>query len=151
VDMFYIGGTKNGALLGEAIVIVNPSLKENFRYLLKQRGALLAKGRVLALQFVALFTENLYFDLAKNANEKAEALTKGIQALKFSFLTESATNQIFPILPNKVIETLAKSYGFYIWKKVDENNSAIRLVTSWATTDENVRMFLDDLRNLVKI
>lgn len=150
VDMFYIGGTKNGALLSEAIVILNPSLKENFRYHLKQRGALLAKGRILALQFVALFTKDLYFDLGKNANEKAEALNKGIQELKFSFLTESATNQIFPILPNKVIETLAKSYGFYIWKKIDNNNSAIRLVTSWATKNENVEMFLGDLENLVK-
>ncbi len=148
VDMFYIGGTKNGALLGEAIVIVNPSLKENFRFHLKQRGALLAKGRILALQFLSLFTKSLYFDLAKNANEKAEKLTRGIKELNFDFLTESATNQIFPILPNRIIEELAKLYGFYIWKKVDGNYSAIRLVTSWATQNENIEMFLEDLRNL---
>ena len=147
VDMFYIGGTKNGALIGEAIVIVNPSLKENFRYHLKQRGALLAKGRVVALQFLALFTNNLYFDLAKNANQKAEKLTKGITDLNFGFLTESTTNQIFP---NKIVEELAKLYGFYIWKKVDSNNSAIRLVISWATQSENVETFLEDLKNLAK-
>lgn len=148
VDMFYIGGTKNGALLGEAIVIVNPSLKENFRYHLKQRGALLAKGRLIALQFIALFTNNLFFKLADSANKKAEKLSIGLRKMNFKFLTESTTNQIFPILPNHIIEELKKIYGFYIWEKIDENNSAIRLVTSWATMDENVDMFLNDLLDL---
>lgn len=148
VDMFYIGGTKNGALLGEALVIVNDELKKNFRYHLKQRGALLAKGRVIAIQFLALFTDNLYFDLAKNANTMAEKLTDGIKTLGFGFLTESTTNQIFPVFPNKIIDGMKTVYGFYIWRKLNSNSSAIRLVTSWATTEEKVTLFLDDLRQL---
>lgn len=148
VDIFYIGGTKNGALLGEAIVIPNKTLQKDFRYHLKQRGALLAKGRLLGTQFVALFTDNLYFELAKNANIMAEKLTAGIKELGFSFLTDSATNQIFPIFPNSLIEELKKQYGFYIWSKSDDNNSAIRLVTSWATKEENVNEFISELKAL---
>lgn len=145
-DVFYIGGTKNGALLGEAIVIVNKELQTNFRYLLKQRGALLAKGAVLGAQFVGLFTHNLYFDLAKHANTMADKLTNGIKSLGYHFLTDSSTNQIFPIFPNVLIKTLQKQYGFYVWSKVDDMNSAIRLVTSWATKEEKVNEFLTDLK-----
>jgi threonine aldolase len=146
VDAFYIGGTKNGALLGEALVINNPRFKENFRYHLKQWGALLAKGRVLGVQFVELFKGTLYFDLAKHANTMARKLTDGIKAEGYKFLTDSPTNQIFPILPNALIEKMQKSYGFYIWAKVDADNSAIRLVTSWATKESAVDEFLADLK-----
>ncbi|MEK7672398.1 MAG: low specificity L-threonine aldolase [Patescibacteria group bacterium] len=145
VDAFYIGGTKNGALLGEAIVLVNPELQKNFRFHLKQRGALLAKGRILGAQFLALFQDNLYFELATHANKMAAKLTKAIKKAGYKFLTESKTNQIFPILPNKLIAKLQKDYGFYIWKKVDANNSAIRLVTSWATKEEKVDEFIKEL------
>lgn len=148
VDIFYIGGTKNGALLGEAIVIPNKNLQADFRYHLKQRGGLLAKGRLLGTQFVSLFTGNLYFELAKNANAMAEKLTVGIKELGFNFLTESTTNQIFPIFPNTLIEELKTQYGFYVWSKSDDNNSAIRLVTSWATKEENVNEFISDLKAL---
>lgn len=148
VDIFYIGGTKNGALLGEAIVITNKDLQVNFRYHLKQRGALLAKGRVLGVQFIGLFTNNLYFDLAKHANVMAEKLTIGIKDLGFNFLTNSTTNQIFPIFPNSLIEELKKQYGFYIWSKSDDDNSSIRLVTSWATKEEKVDEFISDLKTL---
>lgn len=148
VDIFYIGGTKNGALFGEAIVITNKDLQTEFRYHLKQRGALLAKGRVLGGQFIGLFTNNLYFDLAKHANTMAERLTNGIKELGFSFLSESTTNQIFPILPNSLIEELQKEYGFYVWAKSDDNNSAIRLVTSWATKEDKVEEFISDLKTL---
>lgn len=148
VDMYYIGGTKNGALLGEAIVIKNQSLQEDFRRHLKQRGALLAKGRVLGLQFLKLFENDLYFDLAKNANDTANKLVQGIMKLGYKFLTNSTTNQIFPIFPNNLIEQLKKDYGFYVWSKVDGNLSSIRLVTSWATKTEHVDMFLADLRSL---
>lgn len=147
-DAFYIGGTKNGALLGEAIVIINDQLKDNFRYHLKQRGALLAKGRVLGVQFVELFKENLYFDLAKHANALATRLAQGIKDQGYAFLTESSTNQIFPIFPNTVIEKLQSRYGFYVWSKIDDNTSSIRLVTSWATTEEAAQSFLDDLQSL---
>ncbi len=150
VDMFYIGGTKNGALLGEAIVINNPKLEDNFRYYLKQRGALFAKGRVLGIQFVELFKADLYFDLAKHANQMAAKLSEGIKKHGYKFLSESTTNQIFPTLPNSVIEKLKSSYGFYVWSKIDADNSAIRLVTSWATTESAVDEFLADFNKINK-
>lgn len=148
VDMFSIGGTKNGALLGEAIVINNPTLKEHFRYHLKQRGALLAKGRVLGVQFVELFTGDLYFDLAKHANAVASKLSEGIQAQGYPCWSASTTNQIFPIFPQAVIKQLQAHYGFYVWAKVDATHAAVRLVTSWATTESAVEEFLADLRKL---
>lgn len=148
VDVFYIGGTKNGALLGEALVINRPELQRDFRYYLKQRGALLAKGRLLGVQFVGLLQDDLYFELARHANAAAEKLTLGIQALGFGFLTRSTTNQIFPILPNPLIQELLKSYGFYVWAKAEGDASAIRLVTSWATSTEKVDQFLEDLKKL---
>ena len=148
VDVFYIGGTKNGALLGEAIVINNDELKVEFRRHMKQRGALLAKGRVLGAQFAELFKDDLFFDLAKHANELAEKLSNGVKELGYSFLTASTTNQIFPIFPNSLIEKLEKMYGFYKWCEVDNKSSAIRLVTSWATKGKAVTVFLDDLQTL---
>lgn len=147
-DLFYIGGTKNGALLGEALVIVNQDLKENFRYHLKQKGALLAKGRILALQFLALFTDNLFFELAKHGNRMAEQLAKGIKDMGYGFLVPSSTNQIFPIFPDAIIKELQKDYGFYVWQKKEQGVSAIRLVTSWATREESVSGFLEDLKKL---
>ena len=149
VDIFYIGGTKNGALLGEAIVINNPTLQENFRYHLKQRGALLAKGRVMGAQFLELFKDDLFFELARHANEMAEQLVKGIDGLGFKFQTETCTNQIFPLFPNSLIEKLENMYGFYVWSKIDTSSSSIRLVTSWATKKESVDEFLHDLKSLL--
>lgn len=142
VDAFYIGGTKNGALMGEALVICRDSLKEDFRYHIKQKGALLAKGRLLGIQFLELFRDDLYFDLAKHGNHMAKLLKDGIREAGYSFLTDSPSNQIFPILPNKVIERLQEEYSFYIWQKVDEHSSAIRLVTSWATNEDKVIEFI---------
>lgn len=147
-DIFYIGGTKNGTLIGEAIVIVNPTLKENFRYHLRQRGALLAKGRVVSLQFLELFKDNLYFDIARYANEMAQKLTNGIKECGYEFLVDSPTNQIFPILPNIIINKLQKEYGFHLWQTVDTEKSVIRLVTSWATPDSAVKEFIATLKAL---
>ncbi len=147
VDAFYIGGTKNGALLGEAIVICNPDLQKDFRYHLKQRGALLAKGRIIAAQFLALFQNNLYFKNGEYANKMAKKLADGIKSQGYRFLAESSTNQIFPILPNSVIEKIKKNYGFYVWSKIDSKTSAIRLVTSWSTKESAVDQFLADLNN----
>lgn len=146
-DVFYIGGTKNGALLGEAIVITNGSLKSDFRYHLKQRGALLSKGRLLGAQFVTLFENNLHLDLARHANQMAMRLAEGIQSMDHAFAAEPVSNQIFPILPNELIDALQKDFGFYIWEKVSSTHSAIRLVTSWATTKEAVEGFLGKLRS----
>lgn len=148
VDAFYIGGTKNGALLGEAIIINNDELKANFRFHLKQKGALLAKGRLLGLQFLELFRDNLFFDLAKHANTMASKLSENLEKLGYGFLTVPTSNQIFPILPNHVIEKLNKKYLFYTWCKIDDELSAIRLVTSWATREEAVDSFIRDLKAL---
>lgn len=144
-DVFYIGGTKNGALLGEAIVINNDELKKVLGYHLKQRGALMAKGRILGVQFLELFREDFFFVLAKHANSMASKLSKALKNKGYSFLTESTSNQIFPILPNNLIDELSKKYGFYVWKKIDESKSAIRLVTSWATDEKMIEQFINDL------
>jgi threonine aldolase len=149
VDAFYIGGTKNGALIGEALVICKDSLKEDFRYHMKQKGALLAKGRLLGTQFLELFRDNLFFDLAAHANKMATILRDEISKANISFLTHSPSNQIFPILPNALITELEKHYAFHVWEKVDTDHSAIRLVTSWATKEEEVAAFLEDLKKLM--
>jgi threonine aldolase len=146
VDAFYIGGTKNGALIGEALVINRPELKPDLRYMIKQRGALLSKGRLLGIQFLELFRDRLYFDLARHANQAAERLAAGISALGFSFDTASPTNQIFPIFPDSVVEKMSQMYLFYVWREIDREQSAVRLVTSWATPDSAVDGFLSDLK-----
>ena len=143
-DAFYIGGTKNGALFGEAIVIVNPVLQDSFRYHLKQRGALLAKGRVIAVQFRELFRDGLYFENAHHANAMAQKLAHGIRARGYAFAQEPKTNQLFPIFPDTVIEKLKKEYGFYVWEKRPDG-AVVRLVTSWATPEGPVEAFLKDL------
>ncbi|EPY2311058.1 threonine aldolase family protein [Clostridium sporogenes] len=147
-DTFFIGGTKNGALIGEALVIKNEKLKEDFRYHIKQKGALLAKGRVLGIQFEELFKDNLYFDLANHANEMASILTKGLKEANCKFFVESKSNQVFPILSNESIKKLEEKFSFNIWEKVDNKNSAIRLVTSWATKKEAVLDFVKELKKL---
>lgn len=144
-DAFYIGGTKNGALLGEALVIRNDSLKKDFRYHIKQKGGLLAKGRVLGLQFEELFKDDLFFELAKHANEMARYIAAAVAKAGYSFLTEPASNQIFPILPNALIEKLQKNWAFYVWEKTDENRSAIRVVTSWATSRDAAETFAGEI------
>lgn len=149
-DAFYIGGTKNGALIGEALVICRESLKEDFRYAMKQKGAMLAKGRLLGIQFLELFRDNLYFDLAAHANQMADKLREGIGEAGFGFLTHSTSNQIFPILPHSLIAELQQKYEFFIWSKADEGHSSIRLVTSWATKEEKVNELIEDVRKSVK-
>ena len=114
---------------------------------MKQKGALLAKGRLLGIQFLELFRDDLYFDLAKHANAMAGRLRSEISRLGYPFLTYSSSNQIFPILPNWLIANLQEKYSFYVWSKVDAHNSAIRLVTSWATKENAVSAFIDDLKN----
>ncbi len=144
-DAFYIGGTKNGALLGEALVICRDSLRKDFRFHMKQKGALLAKGRLLGLQFRELFRDDLYFELARHANAMAGLLREAISDAGYRFLTDSPSNQIFPILPNRLIDRLQKKFSFYVWEKVDDKHSAVRLVTSWATPEEAVRAFIAEL------
>jgi len=149
VDAFYIGGTKNGALLGEALVICRDSLKEDFRFHLKQKGALLAKGRLLGIQFCELFRDDLFFELAQHANAMAAILKEECSNANFSFLSHSPSNQIFPIMPDSLIAELQKNYSFIVWEKIDSTHSAIRLVTSWATKEEEVRAFVADINELI--
>lgn len=146
VDAFYIGGTKNGAAMGEAIVLCNDKIQKSFGYHLKQHGALLAKGRFIASQFIALFKNNLYTSLARHANDMAMRLDRGIRELGYHFLVDSPTNQLFPILPDSVIKKLQNDYGFYIWSQAGKGESAIRLVTSWATTESAVDEFITTLK-----
>ncbi|CAM2946701.1 threonine aldolase [Chryseobacterium flavum] len=142
-DIFYLGGTKNGALLGEAIIVNNAALQEDFAFNIKQKGALLAKGRLLGIQFLELMKGNLYFDLAKHANQQAMKIKNALQAKGVKFLSDTYTNQIFPILNNDLIQILSVNFEFYIWKKIDDNYSAIRLITSWNTGDAPVNQFID--------
>ena len=150
IDVYTIGGTKNGALAGEAVVINRPGLLDDFRYHMKLRGGLQAKGRLLGIQFLGLFQNGLYFTLAGHANAMAEKMAQQISAMGFSFLVPPETNQIFPILPDTLISGLEKHYGFYIWKKIDPDHSAVRLVTSWATTEKQVEGFLTDFKSMVR-
>ena len=147
-DAFYLGGTKNGALIGEAIVIVNPDLQDEFGFHLKQKGAMLAKGRLLGIQFQELLRDDLYFELAEMANKKAMSIKNSFKENGFKFLSETFTNQIFPILAKTQIDQLSEKFDFYVWKKVDEESSAIRIITSWATTDEIVADFINQIKNL---
>ncbi|WET68271.1 aminotransferase class I/II-fold pyridoxal phosphate-dependent enzyme [Sphingobacterium sp.] len=146
-DVFYIGGTKNGALLGEAVVFNRPELAVDFDYAIKQKGALLAKGRVLSIQFLTLFQDDLYLELALRANSLAMRMAKAIKDKGYSFLTESTTNQIFPVLPKSLIEALLINYQFYIWKDIDSDYAAVRLITSWATDEKQVTNFINDILN----
>ncbi|HHD2754361.1 TPA: low specificity L-threonine aldolase [Clostridium perfringens] len=149
-DAFSIGGTKNGALLGEALVISNDLLRPNFRHNIKQKGALLAKGRLLGIQFEELFRDGLYFELASHSNKMGKLLSEGLKECGCELLIESPTNQIFPILPNNIIEELEKDYRFYRWTKVDESKSSIRLITSWATKEKAVKDFILKVKELTK-
>lgn len=143
-DAFYIGGTKNGALFGEALVFASPN--RHFRWHLKQRGAMFAKGRLLGIQFQTLLEDGLYLDLARHANECAFRLRDGIARLGCPFLVHSPSNQQFPILPNTAADRLRElGYAFEVQQAMDEDHTCIRLVTSWATPEEAVTAFLRDL------
>ncbi|MDH6253873.1 threonine aldolase [Chryseobacterium sp. H1D6B] len=142
-DIFYLGGTKNGALIGEAIIINNPDLQQDFAFNIKQKGALLAKGRLLGIQFLELMKNDLYFDLAKHANQQAMKIKNALKERGVQFLSDTYTNQIFPILSNDLIQVLSEKFEFYVWKKIDDNSSAVRLITSWNTGDEAVDGFIE--------
>lgn len=149
-DVFYIGGTKCGALFGEVAVFINKEIFEGFQYTIKQRGALLAKGRLLGLQFGELFRDNLYFEIGEHSNKMANLLKKCFSDNGFSFATDSYSNQQFPILPNKIVEEFGKKYKYTFIEKYDEDNSVIRFVTSWATKEENVLEFIKDFTEIAK-
>ncbi|MBR5389690.1 MAG: low specificity L-threonine aldolase [Clostridia bacterium] len=141
-DVFYIGGTKVGALFGEALVLPDPALIPDIRPLIKQRGGLLAKGRLLGIQFDVLFTDDLYFKLGKHAMDLAKILREGFAAKGYSFMCDSPTNQQFPILSAEQIARLSKDFSFDDYGPADAHHRYVRFCTSWATTEENVQRLL---------
>lgn len=148
-DAFTIGGTKNGLLFGEAMVITNPALMISFRRCMKQQGAILAKGRLLGLQFLAALEDGLYMTLAQDSIKAAQALSSGLRQLSIPQFIDSPSNQLFPILPNSVILELQKDVSFEIWGPVDDNSSCIRFVTAWHTTETEVSRLLGLLQSLL--
>lgn len=144
-DVFYIGGTKVGALFGEAVVIANQALKCDFRYSIKRHGGMLAKGRLLGIQFATLFTDGLYMHISRHAIAQAMRIKQALQTQGIPFLIDSPTNQQFPIFSNEQLNRLSTKYLFSIWQKVDEHHTAVRICTSWATKLENVDQLLKDL------
>lgn len=142
-DAFYIGGTKCGAMFGEALVIVNDDLKEDMRFLIKQRGALMAKGRLLGVQFNALLKDNLYINLGVHADRMATKLAAGIKAKGYEFVIPPQTNMVFVSFPKPLVEELAKKVMFEIWPIVTETHQTIRLVTSWGTEEREIDAFLN--------
>ena len=137
-DVFYLGGTKQGALFGEAVVIVNDALKKDFRYCIKQNGGMLAKGRLLGIQFLTLFEDGLYFQLSEHAVSQAMRIRDAFESKGFGFLVQSPSNQQFPILDNATVERLSSDFLFSFWQKVDDTHTAVRFCTSWATRPEAV-------------
>ena len=145
-DVFYIGGTKVGALFGEAVVITNPTILKHFTPLVKQHGALLAKGRLLGLQFEALFTDGLYYEIGKETVRKAMALRKVFEDNGYEAAMDSPTNQQFFVLPNTVIDRLKENVSFEMWGPRGKSESTVRFVTGWSTTDEDIEI----LKGLLK-
>ncbi len=149
-DVFYIGGTKVGALFGEAVVISNPALDEDFRYYIKQHGGMLAKGRLLGLQFETLMQDNLYMELGAYADALADQIRETLNELGASYLVPGVTNQIFPILSDAFLAELEKNFTFNEEKRVDDTHRAVRFCTSWATKKENVDALCAELKRIAK-
>ena len=140
VDVFYIGGTKVGALCGEAVVFPKGDAPKHFFTHIKQNGALLAKGRLTGVQFDVLFTDGLYFEISRHAIDMADRMREIFRKKGYRFFIETVTNQVFVILENSVMETLKKSVAFGFWEKYDDNHTVVRFASSWATSEENVEL-----------
>lgn len=147
-DVFYIGGTKVGALFGEAVVIVNDALKRDFRYSIKQHGGMLAKGRLLGIQFATLFTDNLYMNIAQHAIDEAMRIKAALKNKGIGFLIDSPTNQQFPIFSNEQLTALSEEFLFSVWQTIDEQHTAVRICTSWTTQRENVDKLIKAIEQL---
>ncbi|KAJ5756249.1 hypothetical protein N7533_005792 [Penicillium manginii] len=139
-DIFWIGGTKAGALMGEAIV-VKKAIAEGFVFHLKQHGALLAKGRIMGVQFMELFKNDLFFTLATHANTMAEKISANFEELGYQLAAETETNQVFITMPQQLAQRLQDRFRFYIWDQLDDGQVVVRIVTSWATDELQVDKF----------
>ena len=149
-DVFYIGGTKVGAMFGEAVVISNPVLAEDFRYIIKQKGAMLAKGWLLGLQFEALLEDDLYMKISEHADRMADRIRDTLHKLQYPLLIEGVTNQVFPILPDELLEKLKCNFTFTEQVRVDDKHRAVRFCTSWATQESAVQALCEELEKLSK-
>ena len=138
-DVFYIGGTKVGALCGEAVVFTKKNTPKHFMTIVKQHGALLAKGRLLGIQFDTLFTDDLYLTISKNAIKTANMLKKALKEKGYTFYIDSPTNQIFLVLEDEKLKQLEKEVAVSFWEKADDTHTIVRLATSWATSEEEIR------------
>ena len=147
-DVFYIGGTKVGALFGEAVVITKPELKADFRYLIKRHGGMLAKGWLLGIQFECLMADGLYLRMGRHAVDLAMDLRRAFEEKGFPLRYDSPTNQQYPILPDEALARLSERYAFSFWEKVDEGHSAVRVCTSWHTSRAQVDALIADIRAL---
>ncbi|MDL2211568.1 aminotransferase class I/II-fold pyridoxal phosphate-dependent enzyme [Erysipelotrichaceae bacterium OttesenSCG-928-M19] len=145
-DAFYIGATKTGAFNGEAVVIVNDSLKPNFRRNIRQHGAMVAKSKTIAIQFIELFKDELYLKLASHSNKMSAMIKQGFIDAGYSLFIDSFTNQQFPIIPNQLLAKFDEKYLTSIWCPYDENHTVIRFVTSWATKEANVLELIEDMK-----
>lgn len=149
-DAFYIGGTKVGAMLGEAVVISNCVIAEDFRYMIKQRGGMLAKGWLLGLQFEALLEDDLYTHIARHADQLADQLRLTLHELSYPLVDVNKTNQVFVTMPDDILAELEKAYTFAVWEKPDDTHTTVRFCTSWATKQSDVDALCQTLRALSK-
>lgn len=147
-DVFYLGGTKAGLLFGEAVVITNPNLNHDFRYLIKQHGGMLAKGRLLGVQFEAFLADGLFLEIGKREVAQATRLRRAFEAKGYPLFVNSPTNQQFPVLPNGHMAALENKYSFEVWAEVDEGHTAVRFCTGWSTTDGDVDALIEDIQRL---
>lgn len=147
-DVFYIGGTKVGALCGEAVVFPNGNMPKHYLTISKRHGALLAKGRLLGVQFDTLFTDGLYFEIGKHAMDMARKMKQVFVDNGFEFFIDSPTNQLFVILENTLMEKLKESVAFSFWEKYDDSHTVVRFATSWGTTEEEIDQLSDILKAL---
>ncbi len=147
-DVFTVGGTKMGALFGEAVVITNPALKKDFRYMMKHQGGMLAKGWLLGEQFAALMKDGLYFQLGKKAVDQAMEIRTALMEKKIPFRVDSPTNQLFPIFTNEQAEKLEEQFVLEFQERLDEHRVVLRVCTSWSTPERNVTAFIDAVKAL---
>jgi len=148
-DAFYIGGTKVGALFGEAVVIRNPAMQKDFRYMIKRQGGMLAKGWLLGLQFDVLMEDDRYTRVAKHAVDQAMRIKEAFEKKNCRFLIESWTNQQFPILDNETLKKFGEKYAYSVWELIDADHTAVRFCTSWATKPEQVDQLVADIDRLL--
>ena len=147
-DAFYIGGTKNGLLFGEAMVVCNPALQPHFRYMIKNRGGMMAKGRLCGVMFLTAFENDNYFAWAAHANAMADVIREAMEKAGIPQFVKTTGNQVFPVITKAQRDQLAQVFAFERWEDLDEEKCVIRFVTSWATALEDVRKLADALEAL---